>query len=405
MKRQTADAILRPGATHWELWKFNGKGAPAMEENPDRRSLAQTQHLLVALPARDVLSVPIWISSEADPAEMAELELSSRHLLRRNAAPHALPLESKDGRSLVLAIATADDALAAPYFAPARQFDIAARLWDPGSADLLVWRELGELCFAFVRSGKCVFFSGSGEPTPGPAFCGAVSRTALRLKAEGVLDRMPVALRLIGAFTDDEKSALAGGLRVQIDHSAEIPPPRLPESAIDAAPPAAMAEATRRTTRKRLFAVGLAGGAVYLAAVALLAGSLAWQNLQLAGLRNAAAQDAPKAESARQDVAEWREFRQAFDPGTFALDQLAAVAQALPGEQVRLTQFSLDNGRLLVTGEAADVSQAYAFFERVKASPDLQDYDWTNRQPQLAGKSKVRFEMEGVRPDAQTENE
>ena len=94
-----------------------------------------------------------------------------------------------------------------------------------------------------------------------------------------------------------------------------------------------------------------------------------------------------------------------MDPGAFAIDQLDAVASQIPGEQVRLTQYNYDKGRLVITGEAADVSQAYEFFEKVKKVPMLQDYDWTSRQPQLAGRNKVRFEMEGARPDAKTSEE
>jgi hypothetical protein len=56
----------------------------------------------------------------------------------------------------------------------------------------------------------------------------------------------------------------------------------------------------------------------------------------------------------------------------------------------------------LITGEAIDVNQAYEFFEKVKKFPMLQDYNWKSAQPQLAGRNKVRFEMEGVRPDAKT---
>jgi len=70
-----------------------------------------------------------------------------------------------------------------------------------------------------------------------------------------------------------------------------------------------------------------------------------------------------------------------------------------------LTQYNYDNGRLAIAGEATDVAQAYEFFERVKKNPLLQDYDWTSRQPQLAGRNKVRFEMEGARPDAKTGEE
>lgn len=115
--------------------------------------------------------------------------------------------------------------------------------------------------------------------------------------------------------------------------------------------------------------------------------------------------EAPAAGAAKELVGEWKEFSGAIDPRMFALDQLAAVAAEIPGDKVRLTQFTLEGGRLLIAGEAADVSQAFEFFERVKKKPALQDYDWTSRQPQLAGKTKVRFEMEGARPDAKTGDE
>jgi hypothetical protein len=111
------------------------------------------------------------------------------------------------------------------------------------------------------------------------------------------------------------------------------------------------------------------------------------------------------ASRAQKLVVEWKEFREAVDPASFAIDQLAAVAAEIPSEQVRLTQYSFDSGRFTIAGEAGDVAQAYDYFERVKKVPLLQDYDWTSRQPQLVGRNKVRFEMEGIRPDAKTSEE
>jgi hypothetical protein len=46
------------------------------------------------------------------------------------------------------------------------------------------------------------------------------------------------------------------------------------------------------------------------------------------------------------------------------------------------------------------VTQAYAFIDQLKKSAALREYDWTAGQPQLAGKNSVKFDMEGVRPDA-----
>lgn len=400
MKRQISAAVLRPGPVEWELWTFPAKGEPVCELNPTKKSTTGAQRVVLALPARDVLALPLWISTQANPAELAELELSSRHLLRRNAAVQAIPIETRDNRALVLALASADDAGAAPYFSLAREFEASARLWEPGDADVVVWRELGELCFAFFLKGKCVFFSPTGETSPGPAFCGALSRAAVRLKSEAVLSRLPAKALLYGEFSEPEVTSLAGELRVDVEHVATPPPPQLPTLRSNPAPPVAKIAESQRKGRSKLAKIGAAFGLVYLVIVAALATETLLRSLTLSRLQAEQSQIAPEAEAAQKAVTEWREFRHAVDPVAFALDQLAAVAREIPADQVRLTQFSLENGRLLVAGEAADVGQAYAFSEKIRASPALTDYDWTTRQPQLAGKSKVRFEMEGVRPDA-----
>jgi hypothetical protein len=89
-----------------------------------------------------------------------------------------------------------------------------------------------------------------------------------------------------------------------------------------------------------------------------------------------------------------------MDPGTYALDLLAAVAAPTGQGKVRLTLFSLEQGRLQISGEATDVTEAYNFIEQLKKNPQLQEYDWTAGQPQLAGKNSVKFDISGTRPDA-----
>jgi len=399
------DAILRPGPADWELWRFPQKGMPMCEENPSPQSLASCKKLLLGLPCRDVVALPLWLSAEGDAAELALLELTSRHLLKRTSAVQTLPIARHDARSLVLALATSDDAEAIARFPKARDFEISARLWNPSSADALVWRELDNLCFALVADGNVVFCSATGEPAPGPAFCGILQRAALRLKAEGIIPRLPATVQIIGAFDENERSSLAAALRADVRWLQDVPPPETPAEISNPAPPAARIAEQARSFRNRLAKLGLIAFAVYLLIAAVVGADLIIHRLQLESLRSQAAALAPAAEEARKSVTEWQEFRAAVDPTAFALDQLAAIARELPGDQVRLTQFSLENGRLLVTGEAADVSQAFALFEKVKSSPALQEYDWTSRQPQLAGRSKVRFEMEGARPDAKTDSE
>jgi len=402
---QATDAILRPGPVGWELWKLSGKEGTQKIEEVSTKALGAFRNLLLALPTRSILSVPLWVASEGDSTEMAELELSSRHLPRKNAQTHSLPILQQDGRSLVLGLASSDDPEAAEFFKTAKSFEFPARLLPSGGADIVVWRELGDICFAFLREDKCVFFASSGEPVAGPAFCGALSRAALRLRAEGVIVRIPAKLRLIGDFSREECEALGHALRIDWEHVEEIPAPMPPESPSDPAPPTARAEIHRRSQVRRWGLIAAGVLAAYALVLLLVAADLVWQRLQLRSLSAELGSIEAAAGDGQQLVSSWSDVRSALDPGAFAIDQLDAIASQIPGEQVRLTQYNMDKGRIVIAGEAVDVSQAYEFFEKVKKVPMLQDYDWTSRQPQLAGRNKVRFEMEGARPDATTGEE
>lgn len=399
------EAILRPGPESWELWKLSGREGPQVLPEATAKALGAFRHLLLALPTRSILSVPLWVASEGDKTEHAELELSSRHLLRKGAETHSVPILEQDGRSLVLALASSDDPGAAEYFKTAKSFEFPARLLPAAGADIVVWRELGDLCFAFFRDDRCVFFASSGEQVAGPAFCGAVLRTALRLRAEGVIPRIPAKLRLLGNFPDEECTALGHALRIDWERDETIPAPIVPDFPSDPVPPTARMEIQRRARFRRAGVFAAVGLAVYAVLLVLVAADLLWQRIQLRQLSSELAEIDTPARDAQNLVTSWNQFRPAIDPSAFAIDQLDAVASQIPGEQVRLTQYNQDQGRLTIAGEAADVSQAYEFFEKVKKVPTLQDYDWTNRQPQLAGRNKVRFEMEGVRPDAKSVEE
>ena len=403
MSRHAPDAILRPGPENWELWNLSAKGG--LQSEISGKALGAFRHVQLALPTRSILAVPLWVAAEGDPRELADLELSSRHLLRKNAELNCLPLLKQDGRSLVLALASVDDPDAAEFFKKAESFEFPARLIPSGGADIVIWRELGDLCFALYRDGECVFFSSSGENLAGPAFCGALSRTVMRLHAEGVLARLPARLRIIGKFTQEECQALGHTLRIDWELDETAPPPKPLGQPSNPAPPSARVEIDRRGRLRKLGLFAVVGMAVYAVILLGVAVDLVVRKIQLQSLSAELASIETAAAESQRMVNSWNEIRTAVEPSAFAIDQLDAVASQIPGEQVRLTQYNYDKGRLVITGEAADVSQAYEFFEKVKKVPMLQDYDWTSRQPQLAGRNKVRFEMEGVRPDAKTGEE
>jgi hypothetical protein len=405
MSRQSVDFILRPGPEHWELWKVSGSECVGPEPASTPQDVGSSRHLLLALPTRSILSAPLWISSEGNATELAELELSSRHLLRKGAETYSIPVLKKDGRALVLALASSDDSEALEFFKKAKSMEFAARLLPTHDDDIVVWKELKSLCFAFYRENQCVFFASSGETLPGPAFCSILNRTALRLHAEGVISRMPAKLRILGAFTNEECTALGHALRIDWHLQDTLPAPEIPTDPSNPAPPTARIQIEQRKQFRKVALVALGVAMIYCLLIIAAGADYFFRKIQYSQLASELASMSNAAATAQNRVTSWSALRNTVDPQTFAIDQLDAVASQIPGEQVRLTQYNYDKGRLVITGEAADVNQAYEFFEKVKKFPMLQDYDWKSAQPQLAGRDKVRFEMEGVRTDAKTGEE
>jgi len=405
MKINQPDAILRPGEEGWELWVLPKKGNIFLESHFTDKTIQTRKDLVLALPTRSVLAMPLWLSSQGDAKELAELELTSRHLLRKDAEVYAVPILEIDGRSLVLALAAMDDETSLAYVKSAKIFEIPARLLDPKDADVLVWKEQGGLCFSIYRDRECVFSASTGASNPDAGFASIIARTTLRLRAEGVVLRMPAKLRLIGDFLSKDTYSLDHVLRLECEIEKTLPAPNLPTLPSNAAPPTARATLASRAHLKRIALFGIAGLSAYALLLFVFAADLAWQRINLQHLDSELLKIEPGAATAQKLVTDWQQFRSCIDPQSFAIDLLAAVAAEIPGEQVRLTQYNYTKGRLSIAGEATDVSQAYDFFDRIKKASLLQDYDWTSGQPQLAGRNKVKFEMEGARPDAKTGEE
>jgi hypothetical protein len=415
--------LLRPGTQEgtWELWKMPSKKEEASEVNSEPILLepsvppplaSSKTHWIIGVPTRDLIAVPLWVASQGNLEELVMLELSSKHLLRRGMSEglKIITLEIHEERTLVVVLAPAatPSMATASYLKTAEHFEAAARLLPTENVDLVLWHELGEICFAFIKKNQCLWFSGSSEAEVNSFLIGLIKRMALHLQAESTLDHMPRSARMIGPFSTQECELLQRELGIAekfCEQSADLPSPVIPTPLLDLPSEQARHERVLQAKRdriKKIAALALMGyfffifsGAVNLLFKESIATHLSHQ-LTLAS--------AP-IEKANHDLAEWQEFRFAIDPRTYALDLLAAVASQIHGEKIRLISLASIDGRLQITGEATDVSQAYHFLESIKTAADLQEYQWTSSQPKLAGKNSVRFETEGSLPNAKTSSE
>jgi hypothetical protein len=395
-----------PGA--WDRWSCPEGGTP-FRLAQEAAAPAKFRRIL-ALPSATVFCWPLWISPEGDTLELARLELSGRHLLKRGMEEvlKAIPLDASADRRLVLALAPEEpfpeEALPIGW-KQADSYLLTARLRAPaGGCDLLFWKEHGALRGAFFRQGHPVwcFLADRGD------LAGLLRRASLRLLAEGILTSQPMRIFLSG-MTREESLQLRPFLqalypRAAISQSQEDAAPAAPMEGSfpteDVLPSQAKAARERAKTKERLLAIGTVAAIFYLLLILWGAGDLLIRHSALSKLRGElAGMDAP-ASKARKVSERWNALRTAVDPSTFALDQLAAIAAPTSGGKVRLISVTMENGHLQISGEATDVTQAYSFIESLKKSPILQQYDWTSGQPQLAGKNSVKFDMEGARAHA-----
>jgi hypothetical protein len=397
-RRQSPVHVWRCASAGPELWKLPPTGDPVRVDT----ALKKCRPLVASAPTRSLLSMPLWVAAQGNARDLAELEMASRHLVRKGCRVGTATIETGPDRSLVLAVVASDDPLLVALAGCASCFEAPARLRGSPGHDLLLWREEGILCFGFYRAGRCVYFSTAGDAPLGAQTAAAIHRCALRLVAEEVLPSIPARALLLGTFSREEAAALAPHTAADV---APEPPPSLPETPLDFPPPMAVAARSKRKRTARLAVIITIAAAFYLLLLAVITADTSLRALRLQEVEKELRAQSPPAERARTETLRWQAIRRAVHPEDFLLDVLAAVVRTIPAENMRLTQFTFQPGLIFVSGEAADVGQSYEMLERLKATPSLAGYEWSSRPPQIAGAGTVRFELEGRRSDARTDSD
>ena len=174
-----------------------------------------------------------------------------------------------------------------------------------------------------------------------------------------------------------EAIQLHAGLRVTLHDLATLPSltEGIARRAAEATAPAInlvlpdwLTEARQRVVRRRLTIAGTAVGALWLLAMAGLAGYSQWQKHQVAEMqREMARLEAPVAEVRRQQEL-IKVLQQYADPPGSALECLREISAALP-EDVKITSFTFAKGdKITLRGEADDAKSIYAFQQGLKGA-------------------------------------
>jgi len=118
-------------------------------------------------------------------------------------------------------------------------------------------------------------------------------------------------------------------------------------------------------------------------------------SMEVDKLRKWQAGHAQALDQIHQTRAAWKELAPVVDEKDYPLELLREVTQSIPLDQLHLTTFAAGDGKLTVTGEAKNVTDAFQFFRKLKSDPYFSSYGLTMANPSIKQNDLAQFQIEG----------
>lgn len=392
MKRKPTARLIRLQASGWHAWHALPAGSFVSSAPLDPATFGSPSPDILAVPARHVVAVPVWVESE-DPAVVKtslELELEMRGFPPRQAVVPASFASA--GRTLVTC-AVFPQELPEPW---ANRFfgryEASPFLRGLPEDAVALWLEGEDVVAVFTRGDQPVHWA-TIDRTESRATIGRwLERLELPLLAAGILERPPHRI-VVDANLPGDEPFLTGVPVEQAELPASLKNARFiwkPESARIAEQQTAARRKIRRAilALAALYLVGALGAGVHLGWLAWKAASL---RKQIAALETATAEFQPV-------MREWRTVGPGAEPGFFPLEILHLLALNLPPRGVRLTTFDFGGNKIFVEGEATSAGLAAEFYSALSRDEALREIRWKMPSPSLQPNNAARFQLSGVLP-------
>ncbi|MEZ0273449.1 MAG: hypothetical protein ACAH88_00980 [Roseimicrobium sp.] len=273
-------------------------------------------------------------------------------------------------------------------------FDVSARFFEIPSAEMAIWKELGRYVAVFQRGEDVIHFSVLQSRELNADAAWEVRDIALSLEVRGLIHQLHgcrVWTQAGDVFTSTLKEALAVRVRME-----DKPAPRIPKRHADLLPPEAGRLREERRRRKRM------AGWLAMACLAYLVFFGAWTGL-LYLRENKLNKDsarqavlAPQVQAVRDAQMRWYALEAATNPDQYPVEIFHQVVSLLPDDGVRLTDFSLDEEKLVIGGEARTVGHAMKFKSDLEGNQSLRQYAWSFPQPSAGEDNRAKFHAEGI---------
>jgi len=397
-------AILLPGPTGaepWEAWILGeSAGAECVQVYATPSANPLRKNAVLVLPVAQVHCQPLWLN-ETDTKQfpgMIHLQLELRGLLpRANGSPvFDWSVAAQEGnRTLVvvgvlpasLSQEVQDDAYAA--------FDLSARYFSFPENAMTFWQEQDRLVVAVTRGKNLVYFQALAEGT----LTSRVLQDLICIRATLILQNISPHLGQAVFWSTVERSeltALQTTLQLPIQQT-ERPFPQTPPTPWKLIPPSVgEAKKTREIWRWRNRGI-LAAAVLYLLVVVIMLARLWITSYHVDQLQKWQSANAQEVTLVRKTKAAWKELSPVVDVNGYPLELLLNCAASVPADQLHLTLFEVNNGHILINGEAKNVTAAFQFRDHLQHDPHFAGYSWEMGQPKILPNDLTQLQIEGTR--------
>ena len=392
MSKTTANVLLVPGESGWEIWTDPSEGGFTLHSATGVGRAGDLSgipfgDLALLFPVKSLTAVPLRVTSDDDALFS---DLAALHAERLGIRTDVMAGQLTD--VFVISREPENTALLAVFLRPPgesdlptsvpKSFDISARAFPVTGDVLAVWREFGRWVFAVFHQGKLVYCQATAVDSehPDASLAREIRLSLIQLAMQG-LQVEPARIVVWTSSADTNPAALASTFKVPVEVLPR-PQPVLPDP-LSKLLPADVRAARRVALRRRHIILGVAAVAlVYLGLIGWFGFGL-WQGIsETKKLLRQARDAAPDGEAYALHVKKWDELAKVIDLANSPLDILQRIASCIPPNSgLRLKTADISATEIKLIGEAPLLQAVNTFSLKLSKNTELSNFTWQTPEP------------------------
>lgn len=343
-------------------------------------------------------SAPFWCLSPGDaPQDAVALRWEALGMLNANASLclHWTILR-KNQRALVGTLALTEEALCSDGWSNhPEKFEPSVRMLPLPENGIAVWKELGRQVVAFTREGSLLHATVLASRVLDVDAAFELRDLCAALQTHDFMEAPP-AIHIWTACETDFVPQLAC-LFVEAEVCKEPrPDPRPPLESGGLLPQQVATQRHQQQARQGRMLLLAAAAMMYLCFFGAWWLRLQWRERRLHQAETELTLRQPEIDRVTQAQAHWLAMEGAINPDQYPVELFHQIISLLPEEGIRLKEFQMENGKIIVSGEATTVQHALGLKGRLAACTALQNYAWNFPVPSIREDNRAEFRTEGI---------